>query len=189
MAENTNMAQIKFAKKVIMFCDAHSFSKIMAFLGDDCAAFIQEYYDRLGGAVVSAGGQVVKYIGDAILSVFDAGAETQAVECARQMRAVYSVLLRRFELTAFRSELEVGIGAGRVCCGTFGHPSLRMADVFGEAVNETAVVMHYRGIALTEAAHDGVSKDIKTRELPAKKLKWRDRPLRVWSVEATHEAT
>jgi adenylate cyclase len=176
------MAAVNFADKVVMFCDAHSFSKIMAFLGDDCAPFIQEYYDQLGSEVVSAGGRVVKYMGDAILSVFDAGAETRAVKCARQMRASYSAILQRFELTALRSELEVGIGAGRVCYGTFGHPSLRMADVFGEAVNETAVVMHYRGIALTKAAHDGLSTDIRTLELPAKTVKWRNTPLRVWRV-------
>jgi class 3 adenylate cyclase len=46
-------------------------------------------------------------------------------------------------------ELEVGIGAGQVAVGECGHRTLRQRDVFGEEVNRTARIGHYRSVAIT----------------------------------------
>ncbi len=132
--------------KVIMFTDIHMFARLFETNDPRMVDFIQTFYEVSGDHIVGHGGQIIKYIGDAILAVFPADGTVKAVACAKAMRSSYRALLERFDLNR-ESELEVGVGAGTVFVGTFGHESRRSLDVLGEAVMETAMCMHYRGIA------------------------------------------
>jgi class 3 adenylate cyclase len=69
-----------------------------------------------------------------------------------------------------------------VATGIFGHRSLRQRDIFGEAVNEAAVIGHHRGIAVTGPVHEAVKKNFQTRALPSLKVKWLDQALELWEV-------
>ena len=74
------MADYQTEELVLFFCDAHDFSKAMVELGGRYPDFIQTYYEQVGEAVVSRGGELVKYIGDAIFATFPAGCEEDARE-------------------------------------------------------------------------------------------------------------
>jgi adenylate cyclase len=171
----------RFEEKVILFCDIHNFSKIMAKIGSRYPTFVQSYYSTIGEEIVEGGGRIVKYMGDAILAVFERGSENQAVICADRMRSSYVQMLKKQQVRV-ASELEVGINGGRVGCGEFGHHSLQTFDVFGPAVNEAAMIMHHRGIAVTEKVRTRLDPGINVRKLPGKKLKWQKSPLEIWEV-------
>ena len=179
----TSTGRFTIAEKVILFCDIHNFSKIMIKVGSRYARFVQSYYSKIGEDIVAAGGRIVKYMGDAIFAVFDKDRELQAIACANKMRSTYLLILKSQRLTVV-SELEVGINSGKVSTGEFGHDTLKAFDVFGPAVNEAAMIMHYRGIAITESVRRKVSTCIKLKELPSKKLKWQNASLRIWAVLA-----
>ena len=167
---------------VILFCDIHDFSKLQAGMDlDGMAALVQEIYEILGETIVSAGGTIVKYIGDSILATFPAGAEAAAVGCAIAMRKAFLDLVARRKLVG-ESELETAVAAGRVARGLFGHRSLRVQDVFGEVVNHAAVLKHYRGTALTEEVAKAVSGRFRTEPLPDFRTKWMPTPLKVWRI-------
>ena len=182
----TSIARFAVGEKVILFCDIHNFSKIMIEVGSRYASFVQSYYSRIGEDIVAGGGRIVKYMGDAILAVFGKDRELQAIACANRMRSTYLVILKSRRLTV-PSELEVGINSGKVSTGEFGHDTLKAFDVFGPAVNEAAMIMHYRGIAITENVRRKVSTRIKLKELPSKKLKWQSVSLRIWAVLEANE--
>jgi class 3 adenylate cyclase len=97
------------------------------------------------------------------------------------MRSGYNALLQKYDIET-ESELEVGIGAGAVVTGTFGHQSLRTEDVFGTVVNETAMIMHYLGIAVTKEIHQQIGSTFKTRRLEDIALKWAEAMLKVWAI-------
>ena len=175
------MDNISIEERVILFCDVHDFSKVCLELGDRYPLFIQDYYERVGEVIVSHGGQIVKYMGDAIFAVFSRGRELDAVEGATRMREEYSLLLKKYGVEA-ESDLEVGIGTGEVATGTFGHPSMRVKDVFGTKVNEVAMIMHHRGIAITKDVLQEVGSLYKTRRLADVTLKWSTNPLEVWEI-------
>jgi adenylate cyclase len=167
--------------RVILFCDVHCFSKIMRTLGDAMPEFVQAYYDVVGRAVVAQGGRLLKYVGDAVMAVFPQGREADAVRAALAMRQEFPGLVRSLP-ERLETDLEVAIGSGPVAAGVFGHESLRREDVFGETVNETAVLMHTRGIALTRAARDAVAEWFRTERQPDANVKWRAEPLESWRV-------
>ena len=175
------MPKVRFVNKVIMFCDLHNFSRIVPLLGNSYPKLIQQYYQLVGNCVVHSGGKLLKYMGDAILSVFPDKSEIDAIRCAMQIRSKYKELLDKLNLDT-DSEVEIGIGAGVLSIGVFGHSSLKMPDIFGQAINETAMIMHYRGIALTEEAYRNVQKAIHAEEVTPKEVKWQKEPLRVWKV-------
>ena len=178
------MPDYQKTERVFVFCDAHHFSSLMVELADEQPAFIQAFYERVGDAVVNRRGTLIKYIGDAILSVFPKGTEAEAVECGIEMRRQYAALIEEFGAKT-ESDLEIGIGAGEVYFGTFGHPSLRTTDVFGEKVNETAIIMHYRGVAVTEDVKKALGDRFDLVRQPDVKPKWSDKAVAIWDVQHT----
>jgi class 3 adenylate cyclase len=166
---------------VIVFMDIHNFSIAANTLGKSQYEFLQTVYEELGDVIVEHGGEILKYLGDAILCIFSAGSENQAVECALELRKTFSNVVGERYLSS-EIELEVGIGSGEVGVGVFGHKSLRQRDVFGEEVNRAAMIGHHRGIAVTENVYDRIKTRYETRRLSDRKVKWQDEPLRVWEI-------
>ncbi|MDP6779535.1 MAG: adenylate/guanylate cyclase domain-containing protein [Candidatus Latescibacteria bacterium] len=166
---------------VILFTDVHNFSIAATSLGSKQAEFLQEMYVSLGDAILARGGTLVKYIGDAMLATFPGGHEGAAVDCAIELRDRFGNIVSEGKLPG-EVELEVAIGSGEVITGEFGHPSLRMKDIFGDAVNRTATIGHHRGIAITERVFQRVKDIHRTRELVALRVKWQDAPLQRWEI-------
>ncbi len=167
--------------RVILFCDCHDFSRLQLALPGPLLEFMDSFYRVCGECVVAAGGRIVKYIGDSILAVFPEDAADRAVAAGACMRKEYSTLVTA-QQTNVDSDLEVGISFGQVEEGIVGHASLRSFDVFGECVNEAAMIGHHRGIAVTDALRTRLSKETATRALEPYHPLWRADPLVVWVV-------
>jgi class 3 adenylate cyclase len=176
-----NVDDISIEERVILFCDAHDFSKVCVELGEGLPHFIQAFYQRVGDAIVGHGGRIVKYMGDAIFAVFDRGKEVAAVEGAISMREEYAQLLKEHSVKT-ESDLEVGIGSGEVAIGIFGHTSHQEEDAFGTVVNEVGKIMHHRGIAITKEVQQRIDSRYKTRRLDDVAVKWSEIPLQVWEI-------
>jgi adenylate cyclase len=167
--------------RVILFMDVHNFSIALNALTENRHSFLQDMYETLGDIVVEHKGEIVKYLGDAMLCLFPAGQERETVQCSLRLRRAFSGMISSRGLPS-DTELEVGIGSGEVATGVFGHRSLRQRDVLGEEVNRVATIGHHRGIAITKRVYDEVKNDVETRRLPDVRVKWQDEPLRVWEV-------
>ena len=181
MAINRRVSDFNRQELVILFCDLHEFSKIMRMLSSRSIDLIQSYYDTMGTEIVTGGGRIIKYLGDSILAVFPKDSEPAAVETALRMRPAYARLLQEYSVS-LPSEIEIGIGAGTVAAGVFGHESLLTYDVFGETVNEVTMIMHHLGIAVTGRVREKVSSRFPTRRLRGVRVKWKDEPLEVWEI-------
>ena len=167
--------------RVVLFTDIHDYSIVVSALGPDSVGFLQEFYEELGDIIVEHGGEIIKYLGDAILCIFSAESENQAVACALKLREAYSNIVRRRNISG-DTELEIGISAGEVSIGIFGHRSLMQKDVFGEVVNRAATIGHHRGIAITESVYNKINTSYETNRLPDFEVKWQDEPLKIWEI-------
>ena len=167
--------------RVIQFTDVHNYSIAVNTMDGNHSGFLQDMYERLGDIIVAHRGDIISYIGDSILSVYPAGSENDVIKCSMELRKSFFDLVKEKALPT-ETELEIGIGAGRVEIGIIGHRSLRQRDIFGEVVNQTAMIGHHRGIAITEPVYHSIKMSYKTVKLPEMKVKWRDEPLKVWEV-------
>lgn len=177
-----NTQPIIMTDRVVLFTDVHNFSTATHVLAERQCDFLQELYETLGDIVVEHQGRLVKYLGDGFLCVFAAGLERQAVDSALALRTAFSDMVRRWDLPA-EVELEVGIDAGQVGEGVFGHRTLRQWDVWGEVVNRAARIGHHRGVAVTRRVVDQVQDTHAVRRLPDVALKRESEPLEIWEVE------
>jgi adenylate cyclase len=174
-------SEMTIEDRVIVFIDVHNYS--MAFDGLlESYEFLQEMYEKLGDFVVGHGGEIIKYLGDAMLSLFPAGFEAEAVACGQEMRKAFAEMVESRGLPG-EIELEVGIGAGQVAVGECGHRTLRQRDVLGEEVNRTARIGHYRGVAITERVYERVKGSYKTVRQPDLETKRPGELLKVWAIK------
>lgn len=107
---------------------------------------VNGYFDCTAGAVLEHGGEVLRFIGDAVLAVFPVpanasptGAAERALEAARAARQRMRALN---ELRAGRSleQLTFGLGlhAGELLFGNIGVPTRLEFSVIGRAANEAS---------------------------------------------------
>ncbi len=156
---------------VIWISDLRGFTDLSDRLsGSDMLTLLNAYFEAMAGAVLSHGGEVLKFIGDGLLAVFPladaeqaAAAAKAAMGAARQalagLEALNAGALTGMSETAARwRPLRVGIALheGEVFFGNIGSPERLDFTVIGPAVNEASRVEALqktlgRSILVTEA--------------------------------------
>ena len=167
--------------RVVMFADIRRFARLFVSEDTQLIDFIQKYYELSGDRIVEKGGRIIKYIGDSIFSVFPAAQEEAAVRCAIDTERAFNALVKELNLDP-EVGLDSGINSGELYMGVFGHRSLQNEDVFGNTVNEAAMLVRGQGISVTEAVKEAVGGIFETERLPDVLVKWRSEPIKAWRV-------
>ena len=115
---------------------------------DDYLAMLNDYFECAAGAVRAEGGEVLLLLGDAVLAIFHAEAETgEAAQAAATgaLRAARLAESRLEALNATRAARDepalaqgIGLHIGRVLYGNIGVAERLQFTVIGRAVNEVA---------------------------------------------------
>ena len=127
---------------VVLFADIRGFTTWTENAEpDELVGRLNDYFDAMVGAIHGEGGVVDKFIGDAIMSVFDGvlpheAPEDAALRAALAMQAALAELNVKWQ----REGLEpwrtgIGLHRGEVVVGSIGSESRRDFTVLGDAVN------------------------------------------------------
>lgn len=126
----------------IWYCDMRDSSRLVAALPpDDYIALLNRYFDATAGAVMAAGGEVLKFIGDAVLGIFQSDKPGEDIAMRERMLAAVAATLRDLSSRAVHSRnLGVGIAlhVGEVMYGNVGTQDRLDFTIIGRAVNEAA---------------------------------------------------
>ncbi|MDX1433112.1 MAG: adenylate/guanylate cyclase domain-containing protein [Gammaproteobacteria bacterium] len=136
---------------VIWLSDMRDSTRLADELGaGEFLATVNEYFECTAGAVLAHGGEVLRFIGDAVLAIFPIvrdtgnGAAARAA-CARALDAAAEAERRLGELNATRARagreaIDYGLGlhVGDVMFGNIGVPERLEFSVIGAAANEAA---------------------------------------------------
>ncbi len=132
---------------VIWYSDMReSTSLANAVTGKEFLQALNVYFESTAGAVLSHGGEVLRFIGDAVLAIFpirDEGATQKACECAIKAAILARENLVQANVTRKEKgliELDYGLGLhiGQVLFGNIGIPERVEFTVIGSAANEVA---------------------------------------------------
>ena len=123
----------------IWFCDLRGFTEwVEATPVREVLTGLDRYFDATAGAVIAAGGEVLKFIGDAVLAIFPTRADPQAA-----CRAALSAAERAHENLAALSRSQdrtiaagLALHLGEVMFGNIGASSRLDFTAIGAAVNE-----------------------------------------------------
>jgi len=115
----------------------------------EVAEVIDAYYERVATTVAAAGGQVVKFIGDAALIVFSEEALNRGVQALLDLKDLVD---HDMEARGWECRLTARAHFGNVIAGPFGAAGDKRFDVIGRAVITAAKLTSTR-VTLSEAAY------------------------------------
>jgi adenylate cyclase len=117
------------------FADLSHFARAVEQLGDEGGlALLEEAQRAAGDAILAHGGEIRKYIGDAVLFTFaDPGAATRAAH------AIVDGF--RHQSGDLDVRWYVAMATGEVLMCQVGHPSRRVDDIMGATVNRAGKLM------------------------------------------------
>ncbi|MCW5770264.1 MAG: adenylate/guanylate cyclase domain-containing protein [Rhodospirillaceae bacterium] len=135
---------VETVRAVIWMSDLRGFTPLSDHLpGADLIGLLNAYFDCVGGAIEAVGGEILKFIGDAVLAIFPLadGADLAAVSRG----AVAAALAARQGLAALREraggaaiDFGTALHVGEVLYGNIGTSKRLDFTVIGPAVNLTA---------------------------------------------------
>lgn len=179
---------------VIWYSDMRGSTELAAkvdgreFLGD-----INDYFSCTAGAVLECGGEVLRFIGDAVLAIFPIREKHDEPQALRNATAALAAA--SFKMQAVNAEraahgkdgLKYGVALhyGEVLYGNIGAPDRLEFSVVGEAANEVArleeMTKHLgHSILLSAAVADRV--DLRTADLGEQPVRGSGRSMRVFGV-------
>ncbi len=129
----------------VYFSDIEGFTRLSEQMEPErLVQLLNEYLTEMTAAVRSTGGQVDKFIGDAVMAFWGAPVRTErhahlACEAALKMRAVLLEKQPHWEkVYGHRLQFRAGINSGEVVVGDMGSDQKSNYTVMGEAVNLAA---------------------------------------------------
>jgi class 3 adenylate cyclase len=135
-------------ERLIMLVDIAGAFRAMDDMTDmEMATFLNTFYAQCAKHISASGGEVLKYIGDACLSIFAPDSIEQALKGAVALRGEF--VDSRGQRSA--ADLSFNLHVGPVVLGEFG--PLNHRDVISRAVNATFMLGSGPGIRLSERAY------------------------------------
>lgn len=135
--ENIQVGTSSTRVVAVLFSDIRGFTKLSEGMPPvKLYALLNDYLERMGNAIDAAGGFVDKYIGDAIMALFDDEHTDKMLDAILGMRRELRALNVQRAAQGL-APIENGIGAhgGEVVMGTIGFASKIESTVIGDAVN------------------------------------------------------
>ncbi|MFM6158885.1 MAG: adenylate/guanylate cyclase domain-containing protein, partial [Sphaerospermopsis kisseleviana] len=135
--ENITVGVAATRKMTILFCDIRGYTSMSEAMHPmEIFLFLNNYLASMGKAIDDAGGFIDKYIGDAIMALFD----DDSTDCALKAAILMIQALDKFNYERSQKGLPIvsigiGIHRGTVVMGTVGFSSRIDSTVIGDAVN------------------------------------------------------
>ncbi|MFC3093776.1 adenylate/guanylate cyclase domain-containing protein [Alteromonas sediminis] len=184
-------------KVAILFCDIRGFTGMSEELQpSDLIRFLNSYFLRMNGPIHQNNGFIDKFIGDAIMALFDHPNGTDADKARDAINAAIAmqktvILYNEHRKNCDYQPVSIGIGIhfGMVTIGTVGSDDRMDTTVIGDNVNvaarlETLSTKYSAGIIISEEVLSIAGKDfqIATRMLDFVRVKGRSKPVKIYEV-------
>lgn len=155
---------------------------------DQVVHLLNRYFDVMVKEIISQGGYVDKFMGDAIMAVFRCDFHLdKAVEASLAVMRQIKELPDISEALDFHPQVSVGINTGVVISGNIGSASLRRLDytVIGDVVNTAQRLQsaaHAGQIIIAENAYEKIKESFMCRKVGEVNLKNKQNPVTIYEV-------
>ncbi|WP_244481556.1 adenylate/guanylate cyclase domain-containing protein [Rhizobium sp. Root1203] len=136
LAGRIRQGEIETMEAALLLCDLRGFTELSNRLPEEkVLELLNAYFDIVVPAITGQGGEVLKFMGDAVLAFFPSSDAEMASEQALAATDTILDTLSRFELEGVRVEAAVALHYGRVSYGNVGSGSRLDFTVIGSDVN------------------------------------------------------
>ncbi|MGQ0676766.1 MAG: adenylate/guanylate cyclase domain-containing protein [Rhodospirillales bacterium] len=143
LSGNIKRGDASVIKAVLWYCDLRGFTPLSEKLdGPELIGILNEYFQRMAEPVAAHGGEVLKFIGDAMLAIFPLASRDEEIACNAALKAARAALaaMKSYSVecaSCGRPRLNFGVALhlGEVTYGNIGAPDRLDFTVIGPAVN------------------------------------------------------
>jgi adenylate cyclase len=136
LAGQIRPGEVETLEAALLLCDLRDFTSLSnRFPGDQVLKLLNDYFDCVVPAITDAGGEILKFMGDAVLAFFHGPAPSAS--CAAALGAAQQALDRLHRLTTADAELRAGVALhyGAVSYGNIGSGARLDFTLIGPDVN------------------------------------------------------
>ena len=178
----------------ILFSDIRSFTKISENTpAQELVNFLNEYFSLMGNEIVAEGGNIDKFIGDAIMAIFGAprtleNAAANAVRAAiRMVRTLPLADTSGIVLPDIGFGAGIGVNFGECVVGNIGFQDKLDYTVIGDTVNlasrlEGITKYYHQSIIVSEYVYERTKDDFIFRKADSVRVKGKDHPVGLYTV-------
>jgi len=176
----------------VLFADIRGFTHLTELLpAEKLARAINDCFEALDEPIARYGGEVDKFMGDAIMATFGVPVAhdddpRRAVLAALEMQTVLRRLNQKLrKVLGSELEMRIGINTGVVLAGPIGSARKRARTVLGDAVNVAARLEHAApigGILIGEATRSKLGSAFRLRARRSVRIRGKEAPVRSYVV-------
>ncbi len=173
----------------VIFIDICSFTSISENESPDLVVkLLNTYFDVMVQEIISHGGQVDKFIGDAVMAIFRNEFHLdKAIETSLAIRKKIKALPEISEHVTFKPKVSIGINSGEMISGNIGSVSLRRLDytVIGDTVNTAQRLQSAANpdqIIINEGSYEKVKESFHCSKVGEVLLKNKQKPVLIYEV-------
>lgn len=173
----------------VAFIDLVGFTKISENEAPNTVVgLLNEYFDLMVREIIDEKGSVDKFIGDAVMAVFQGPNHLQrAITSCIAIRDKMEAIPEYSEATHFKPQVSIGINSGEMVSGNIGSKSLKRLDytVIGDTVNVAARLQSKANpgqILIMEHCQAQLLEDFKFTHIGEMALKNKANPVTVYEV-------
>ena len=178
----------------ILFSDIRSFTKISEHTpARELVNFLNEYFSMMGNEIIAEGGNIDKFIGDAIMAIFGAprtleNASVSAVRAAlRMVRALTKVDTSEITLPDTGFGTGIGVNSGECVVGNIGFQNKLDYTVIGDTVNlasrlEGVTKYYHQSVIVSEYVYISAKDHFIFRKADSVRVKGKNQPVGLYTV-------
>lgn len=185
----TSLLASDIVEGTVIFIDICSFTTISENASPDVVVkLLNNYFDVMVKEIIAQGGYVDKFIGDAIMAVFQGNYHLdRAIDACLAVRRQIEKLPEVLDELNYKPKVSIGINGGEMISGNIGSIGLKRLDytVIGDSVNTAQRLqsMAREGqILITKSSYEQVKESFHCRSIGELQLKNKSAPVGVYEV-------
>jgi class 3 adenylate cyclase/CheY-like chemotaxis protein len=191
---STQSSQSESRVVAILFSDIRSFTKISENTdAQELVNFLNAYFSLMGNEIVAEGGNIDKFIGDAIMAIFGApktldNAPVNAIHAAmRMVKTITKVDTSRIVLPEIGFGAGIGISYGECVVGNIGFQDKLDYTVIGDIVNlasrlESVTKYYKQSIIVSENLYEKAKDEFIFRKADSVRVVGKNQPVGLYTV-------
>jgi class 3 adenylate cyclase/CheY-like chemotaxis protein len=193
--ETTNKKQMSENRNItVLFSDIRDFTRISE--NSDAQSvvdFLNFYFSKMGGEIISEGGQIDKFIGDAIMALFGAsknmeGSPSNAIRAAVKMLAAIDVINNSEKsISNIKVNIGIGINHGECIMGNIGFQNKMDYTIIGDTVNlasriESLTKRYHHPLIVSENVYAAVKDHYLLRKIENVRVMGKEKQVGIYAV-------
>jgi len=178
----------------VLFSDIRDFTEISEHSDAQIVVdFLNTYFAKMGSEIISEGGHIDKFIGDAIMAVFGAFqtneySPSNSIKAALKMLAAMEMINNAgTKISDDKIEIGIGINCGSCILGNIGFQNKMDYTIIGDTVNlasrvESLTKIYHHPLIITEFLYDETKDNFLFRKIDNVLVKGKKKPVGIYAV-------